>query len=62
MSELKPAPAGWLRFLPGVLAFRNYHREWLVPDMLAGVSVCIVMIPSVIAYSGLMGLPPQQGL
>jgi SulP family sulfate permease len=30
--------------------------------VLAGISVCVVMIPSVIAYSGLMGLPPQQGL
>ena len=31
-------------------------------DLLAGVSVCVVMIPSVIAYAGLMGLPPQHGL
>jgi SulP family sulfate permease len=29
---------------------------------MAGVSVCVVMIPSVIAYARLMGLPPQQGL
>jgi SulP family sulfate permease len=30
--------------------------------VLAGVSVCVVMIPSVVAYAALMGLPPQHGL
>ena len=44
------------------MAFRQYRREWLIPDLLAGLSVCVVMIPSVIAYSGLMGLQPQHGL
>ena len=29
---------------------------------MAGVSVCVVMIPSVIAYARLMGLPPECGL
>jgi SulP family sulfate permease len=56
-----PAPI-LLRWIPGVGLFRNYRREWFWPDLLAGLSVCIVMIPSVIAYSGIMGLPPQQGL
>jgi SulP family sulfate permease len=42
--------------------FRTYRREWLRADALAGVSVCVVMIPSVIAYAGLLGLPPQHGL
>src|SRR5208282_3680705 len=42
--------------------FRDYRREWLAADLLAGISVCVVMIPSVIAYAGLMGLPPQHGL
>lgn len=31
-------------------------------DVLAGISVCVVMIPSVIAYSELAGLPPAHGL
>jgi SulP family sulfate permease len=51
-----------LRFIPGLSLFRNYRSTWLLSDVLAGISVCVVMIPSVIAYSGLMGLPPQQGL
>jgi sulfate permease, SulP family len=55
-------PPAIIRFIPGLSLFRNYRRAWLLPDVLAGISVCVVMIPSVIAYSGLMGLPPQQGL
>jgi SulP family sulfate permease len=51
-----------LRLIPGLALFRSYRREWLAGDLLAGVSVCVVMIPSVIAYAGLMGLPPQLGL
>ena len=51
-----------MRWIPGLALFRNYRREWFSADLLAGVSVCVVMIPSVIAYAGLMGLPPQHGL
>lgn len=55
-------PHGLRRILPGLALFRDYQREWLVPDVLAGISVCVVMIPSVMAYAGLLGLPPQYGL
>src|ERR1043165_151086 len=48
--------------IPGLSLFRNYKRAWLLSDILAGISVCFVMIPAVIAYAGLMGLPPQHGL
>src|ERR1044071_432510 len=51
-----------LRYLPGLGLHRNYRREWLPHDLIAGISVCVVMIPSVIAYAQLMGLPPQSGL
>src|ERR1700756_455560 len=50
------------RWIPGLSLFRSYRREWLGADLLAGISVCVVMIPSVIAYSRLIGLPPQNGL
>ena len=57
----KEGPA-WQRLFPGVAFLRNYRAQWLTGDLLAGVSVCVIMIPSVIAYAGLMGLPPQHGL
>jgi sulfate permease, SulP family len=56
-----PSSPWWRRF-PGWTLFRTYRRAWLKADVLAGVSVCVVMIPSVIAYAGLMGLAPQHGL
>lgn len=51
-----------LRVFPGLNLARGYRRQWFVGDLIAGISVCVIMIPSVIAYAGLMGLPPQQGL
>src|SRR5882757_6244602 len=51
-----------IHYIPGLSLFRNYRRDWLVSDLVAGFSVCVVMIPSVIAYAGLMGIPPQHGL
>lgn len=41
---------------------RGYRREWLRHDLIAGVTVCVVMIPSVIAYAELVHLPPVAGL
>ncbi len=67
MSEMSqeptqsPAP-GLASHLPNLSFLRGYQRAWLVADLLAGISVCLVMIPTVIAYAGLMGLPPQCGL
>jgi len=56
-----PAPAS-VNYLPDFSFLRGYKREWLFPDLIAGLSVCLVMIPTVIAYAQLMGLPPQFGL
>jgi len=42
--------------------FKQYKAAWLMADVWAGISVCLVMIPSVVAYAGLMGIPPQHGL
>lgn len=47
--------AGWR-------VLRNYRRDWLPADLLAGMSVGVLAIPSVIAYAELAGLPPQTGL
>jgi sulfate permease, SulP family len=56
-----PTP-GRASYLPDWSFLRGYKRAWLLADLLAGISVCLVMIPTVIAYAGLMGLPPQYGL
>src|SRR5271167_1122056 len=46
--------------MTGLLA--GYQKAWLVPDLLAGVSVAAVALPVAIAYSQLAGVPPVHGL
>ncbi len=41
---------------------RNYKREDLRPDLIAGLTVAIVMLPQAIAYALVAELPPQMGL
>jgi SulP family sulfate permease len=53
---------GFARYCPGLGLVRDYKREWLAGDVVAGISVCVVLIPTAIAYSGLMGVAPQHGL
>ena len=49
-------------YIPLLDTLRNYQSEWLRSDLIAGLSACIVMIPSVIAYAELVHLPPITGL
>jgi len=37
-------------------------RAWLAGDVLAGVTVAAYLVPQVMAYAGLAGLPPVTGL
>ena len=48
--------------LPGIAVLAGYRREWLRGDHLAGVAVAAYLVPQVMAYSGIAGLPPQAGL
>ena len=34
-----------------------YRREWLLPDVLAGVALWAVMVPEGMAYAGIVGVP-----
>ena len=46
----------------GVQRLLHYDRRNLRGDLLAGVTVTAYLIPQVMAYSALAGLPPQTGL
>src|SRR3954468_3596104 len=50
------------RLLPGPASLRGYERAWLRGDLLAGVTVAAYLVPQVMAYAGLAGLPPVTGL
>ncbi|MGY0390485.1 SulP family inorganic anion transporter [Nocardioides sp. WG-D5] len=41
---------------------RGYQRSWLWPDLLAGVTITAYLVPQVMAYAELAGLPPETGL
>lgn len=48
--------------IPLIDTLRTYRLAWLRQDLVAGLTVCVVMIPSVIAYAELVNLPPIAGL
>ncbi len=41
---------------------RSYNKEWLRPDIIAGITVGAFTIPEAMAYVSLAGLPPEIGL
>jgi high affinity sulfate transporter 1 len=50
------------RFAPGLRQLLDYRREWLGIDLVAGVSVAAVAVPTAIAYAQLIGFEPIIGL
>jgi sulfate permease, SulP family len=50
------------RIAPGLALLRRYRRGWLRADVLAGVTVAAYLIPQVMAYAEVAGLPPVVGL
>ena len=56
------APAVGQRLLPIVGWLPGYRRDWLLPDILAGLAVWAVMVPEGMAYAGIVGVPPIMGL
>ena len=50
------------RYLPGISVLRGYQRGWLRGDLLAGVTVAAYLVPQVMAYAEVAGLPAIAGL
>ena len=48
--------------LPFLSSLRGYRPEWLRYDLVSGLSIAAVGLPSAIAYPALAGLPPEVGL
>jgi sulfate permease, SulP family len=40
----------------------DYRREWIKPDVIAGLTAAAVVIPKAMAYATIAGLPVQVGL
>lgn len=52
----------WQRLVPGVLIMRNYQRGWIKGDVIAGITVAAYLIPQVMAFASIVGLPAVAGL
>jgi sulfate permease, SulP family len=50
------------RWAPGAVRLRTYSRGWLRGDVVAGLTVAAYLVPQVMAYAGVAGLPPVAGL
>jgi SulP family sulfate permease len=48
--------------VPGIGVLRRYQRKWLRADVYAGISVVAYMVPQVMAYTALVGVPAVVGL
>lgn len=66
MSQPARAHDSWWRRLvhgaPGIAVLAGYRRSWLRGDLLAGVTVAAYLVPQVMAYASVAGLPPVAGL
>ena len=48
--------------IPALAWGRHYHRDWLRPDVVAGLTAAAVVIPKAMTYATIAGLPLQVGL
>lgn len=62
MTAVQREPALWERLLPGIAVLRDYDRAWLRGDVLAGITVAAYLVPQVLAYAEVAGLPAIAGL
>ena len=49
-------------YAPGIGALRDYYRPWLRADVFAGIAVAAYLVPQVMAYASIVGVPPVAGL
>jgi len=67
MSEIKAKEqadntSGLSRYLPIVSWLPVYDRKWLKTDIIAGLSVWALMVPTSLGYATISGVPVQYGL
>lgn len=55
-------PHGLRRWLPAVAAVHGYRNNWLLSDVIAGVTLASILVPMDMAYAEVAGLPGIYGL
>jgi len=61
-AQLAAIFTGWQRWLPGLQTAKHYRREWLLPDITAGLVLTTMLVPVGIAYAEASGVPGIYGL
>jgi solute carrier family 26 (sodium-independent sulfate anion transporter), member 11 len=66
IKETLPTGPGLVRYLRNLFPFTHwitrYNAQWLVGDLVAGITVGCVVVPQSMAYAKLAALPVQFGL
>lgn len=52
----------WKKYLPVLDWGSSYNRQFFKGDLIAGLTVCVMLVPQGMAYSMLAGMPPIYGL
>jgi solute carrier family 26 (sodium-independent sulfate anion transporter), member 11 len=47
---------------PLVQWIRHYSPRWIVNDLIAGLTVGVILVPQALAYAKIAGIPLQDGL
>ena len=55
-------PVTSIHRVPGLALLHRYRREWLRPDLVAGLVLAAILVPQGMAYAELAGLPAVTGL
>lgn len=50
---------GWA---PGLNTLRHYQKDWLLPDLMAGLALTAILVPVGMGYAEASGLPAVHGL
>jgi high affinity sulfate transporter 1 len=59
---LSTSASGWQRWLPGIRMLLHYEPAWLPNDVLAGLVLTTMLVPTGIAYAEASGVPGICGL
>jgi solute carrier family 26 (sodium-independent sulfate anion transporter), member 11 len=66
MTEVLPTAPDFIRYLHNLFPFTHwitrYNAQWLIGDLVAGITVGFVVVPQSMAYAKLASLPVQFGL
>ncbi len=54
--------SGLSRLIPILQWAPHYNRQWLRPDLIAGLTVAALVVPKSLGYAGIAGVPIQYGL